>query len=215
MIDNEGQGERVLKGQSCVDEGAEYLARLDPRWKDLLEKTGPLPHRLRQGGFLGLFQILVGQQLSIHAARAVWNRLEAAGVTSATGVVATSDDQLRSLGLSRQKVRAAKELAAADLPFSKMNEMPLNQVMAMLMAQRGVGRWTAEIYMMFCLGRADVFAPGDLALKESARIVFDLEGRPSDREFTAMAEPWRPWRSVAARALWEYYRLDKGREGVT
>ena len=86
--------------------------------------------------------------------------------------------------------------------------------MATLVALPGIGHWTAEIYAMFALGRADVFAPGDLALQEAARLLFDLDARPSEKELRAMAEAWSPWRAVAARLLWAYYRVAKSREGI-
>jgi DNA-3-methyladenine glycosylase II len=92
--------------------------------------------------------------------------------------------------------------------------MPTEEVVATLTAVPGIGRWTAEIYAMFSLGRADVFAPADLALQESARILFDLPERPKERALRAMAEAWSPWRGVAARLLWAYYRVARTREGV-
>ncbi|MBC7477867.1 MAG: DNA-3-methyladenine glycosylase 2 family protein, partial [Pseudorhodobacter sp.] len=88
-------------------------------------------------------------------------------------------------------------------------------VVAALVAVPGIGRWTAEIYAMFALGRADVFAPGDLALQEAARLLFELDKRPSEKELRAMSLAWSPWRSVAARILWAYYRVAKSREGIT
>ena len=92
--------------------------------------------------------------------------------------------------------------------------LPDEAVIANLVAIPGIGRWTAEIYAMFSLGRADVFAPGDLALQEAAKVLFGLEARPSERQFRAMAEAWSPWRAVAARLLWAYYRVAKSREGI-
>ena len=91
---------------------------------------------------------------------------------------------------------------------------PDEDVVASLVAVPGIGRWTAEIYAMFSLGRADVFAPGDLALQESARILFEIDERPTEKALRAMAEAWSPWRAVAARILWAYYRVAKNREGV-
>ena len=125
-----------------------------------------------------------------------------------------SEDDLRACGLSRQKIRYAKALAAARIDYRALREAPSDAVIAQLVEVPGIGRWTAEIYAMFSLGRADVFAPGDLALQEAARILFDHETRPTERELRALAESWSPWRGVAARLLWSYYRVAKSREGI-
>ncbi len=129
--------------------------------------------------------------------------------------MALADDaSLRAVGLSRQKMRYARALAVADLDFEGLRGLATDEVVARLVALPGIGPWTAEIYAMFSLGRADVFAPGDLALQEAARMLFSLEARPSERALRAMAQAWSPWRSVAARLLWAYYRVEKQREGI-
>ena len=125
-----------------------------------------------------------------------------------------SEADLRACGLSRQKIRYAKALAEARIDFGALREAPDAQVIATLTEVTGIGVWTAEVYAMFSLGRADVFAPGDLALQEAARALFDLEARPSEKALRAMAAEWTPWRSVAARLLWAYYRVVKDREGI-
>jgi DNA-3-methyladenine glycosylase II len=125
-----------------------------------------------------------------------------------------SVEDLRAEGLSRQKATYALALAEAGIDFTALRDMPTDEVIKTLVAVKGIGIWTAEIYAMFSLGRADVFAPGDLALQESAKVLFELEERPKDRALRQMAEVWSPWRSVAARLLWAYYRVDKNREGV-
>ena len=125
-----------------------------------------------------------------------------------------TEDDLRAAGLSRQKIRYAKALAEARIDYTALRTAPTDEVIGTLIAVPGIGVWTAEVYAMFSLGRADVFAPGDLALQEAARVLFDLPARPKERAFREMAEDWRPWRSVAARALWSYYRVVKNREGI-
>ncbi|MFN4130334.1 MAG: DNA-3-methyladenine glycosylase family protein, partial [Paracoccaceae bacterium] len=104
--------------------------------------------------------------------------------------------------------------ARAEIDFDALRALPDDQVIATLVAVPGIGTWTAEIYAMFALGRADVFAPGDLALQEAARLLYGLEARPSERALRGMAQAWQPWRSVAARVLWAYYRVAKEREGI-
>jgi DNA-3-methyladenine glycosylase II len=205
---------RVIRTADCVAEGASFLARADPRLASALEVTGPLPLRLRADGFEALFSAVVSQQVSVASARAIWARVEAAGFTDPARVVAAEDDALRACGLSRQKIRYAKALAGAGIPFDALRVQPTDAVITTLVAVPGIGRWTAEIYAMFSLGRADVFAPGDLALQEAARILFDLDDRPTEKALRGMSEAWAPWRAVAARLLWAYYRCAKDREGI-
>jgi DNA-3-methyladenine glycosylase II len=205
---------RVIRGPDCLAEGAAHLARVEPRFAHALEATGPLPLRLRDGGFAALMDAIVSQQVSVAAADAIWGRLEAAELTQPGRVMSASDDDLRACGLSRQKARYARELAMAAIDYDALSGRPTDEVITTLVAVPGIGRWTAEIYAMFSLGRADVFAPGDLALQESARILFGLEDRPREAALRTLAEDWRPWRAVAARLLWAYYRVAKDREGT-
>ncbi|MEX5729214.1 DNA-3-methyladenine glycosylase II [Rhodovulum iodosum] len=205
---------RIIKTEACVAEGAEHLARVEPRFAHVLELTGPLPLRRRDDGFDALFGAIVSQQVSVAAADAIWGRLKAAGLTGPAAVAAAEDETLRAAGLSRQKVRYAKALAASEIDFEALRTAPTDEVVETLVAVPGIGIWTAEIYTMFSLGRADVFAPGDLALQESARLLFALDERPKEKALREMAEAWSPWRAVAARALWAYYRVAKDREGV-
>lgn len=135
-------------------------------------------------------------------------------MTQPAMVAAATEEELRACGLSRQKVRYAKALADAGIDFDGLRHLPDEEVVAVLVALPGIGRWTAEIYAMFSLGRADVFAPADLALQEAARVLFGLEARPGEKALRAMALDWSPWRAVAARLLWAYYRVAKDREGI-
>ncbi|MGR3711823.1 MAG: DNA-3-methyladenine glycosylase family protein [Shimia sp.] len=205
---------RVIKGDSCVSEGAAWLAELDPRFAEALQETGELPLRLREDGFAQLLSAIVSQQVSVPSARAIWARLEEMGLTTPEAVLAAGEDVLRAGGLCRQKIRYAQALAAAEIDFEDLRSQPTQEVMKTLTAVNGIGVWTAEIYAMFSLGRADVFAPGDLALQEGARILFDLPERPKEKVLREMAEAWSPWRSVAARILWAYYHVEKNREGI-
>lgn len=205
---------RIIETPDCVAEGAEWLARTEPRFAHALELTGPLPLRRRKDGFAALLDAIVSQQVSVAAADAIWARLEAAGLTGPRKIMWATDDDLRACGLSRQKARYARELAGSGIRFPALRETPTDEVIATLIEVPGVGRWTAEIYAMFSLGRADVFAPGDLALQEAARILFEMDERPTERALRARSEAWSPWRSVAARLLWAYYRVAKEREGI-
>ena len=205
---------RIIEADACVNEGAVWLAARHPQFAHALRQTGPLPLRRRAGGFAALFDAIVSQQVSVASANAIWARLQAAGLTEAPAVANAADEALRACGLSRQKIRYGKALAGAGIAFDRLPTLANDEVIATLVAVPGIGHWTAEIYAMFSLGRADVFAPGDLALQEAAKVLFGLEARPSERQLRAMAEDWSPWRAVAARLLWAYYGVAKSREGI-
>lgn len=205
---------RIIEAETDVAEGAEWLARVCPRMAHALSLTGPLPLRRRQDGFDTLLSAIVSQQVSVASANAIWGRLQASGLTDRAAVAKSTDDALRGAGLSRQKARYALALAQSSVDFASLRAMQDEEVIAHLVAVPGIGRWTAEIYLMFALGRTDVFAPADLALQEAARLLYDLPERPSEKALRAQAEAWKPWRAVAARALWAYYRVAKEREGI-
>lgn len=205
---------RIITCAADVSEGAAWLAGYDPRFAQALTLTGPLPLRRNKDGFEPLFAAIVSQQISVAAANGIWARLKAAKLTGPRKIMWASEDELRTCGLSRQKVRYAKALAEARIDFRALRDAPTRDVIATLVDVPGIGVWTAEIYAMFSLGHADVFAPGDLALQEAAKILFDLPERPKERVMRQMAEDWTPWRAVAARLLWAYYRVQKQREGV-
>jgi DNA-3-methyladenine glycosylase II len=205
---------RILTTEDCMAEGADWLAQAEPRFAHALTLTGVPPLRRRPDGFAHLLSAIVSQQVSTHAARAIWGRMEAAGLTTPAAVLAADDDTLRAPGLSQQKMRYARALASVGIDFDALRRMPDEDVVSELVAVPGIGRWTAEIYAMFSLGRADVFAPADLALQESARRLFDLPDRPREAALRRMASDWTPWRSVAAGLLWAYYRVETNREGV-
>lgn len=205
---------RLIETGDDIAEGCAWLAAREPRFGDALALAGLPPLRRREGGFGALLHAICAQQLSVAAAEAVWSRLAAIGADSAGRVAAAEDAALRAAGLSGRKIAAARALAAAGLDFDALARLPEDEAVARLTAVRGVGVWTAEIYLMVSVGRADVFAPGDLALQEAARLLFGLPARPAEKPFRAMAADWSPWRAVAARMLWSYYRVAKARDGI-
>jgi DNA-3-methyladenine glycosylase II len=205
---------RIIETPACVAEGAAYLAQAEPRFAAALQETGPLPLRRRPDGFAALLDAIISQQVSVASAAAIAGRMKAAGLRGPRKIMWASDDDLRACGLSRQKIRYARALAGANIRYPALRERPTDEVIATLVEVPGIGQWTAEIYAMFSLGRADVFAPGDLALQEAVRILFALDARPRERDLRGMAEAWSPWRGVAARLLWAYYRVAKDREGI-
>jgi DNA-3-methyladenine glycosylase II len=205
---------RIIETSDCVAEGAEHLARIEARFAAALDLTGPPPLRLRKDGFSALLDAIVSQQVSVAAADAIWGRLKTAGLTGRRKIKQASDDDLRACGLSRQKIRYARALAESGIRYADLRDRPTDEVIVTLTQVPGIGAWTAEIYAMFSLGRADVFAPGDLALQEAARILFELENRPTEKALRQMSLDWSPWRGVAARLLWAYYRVARDREGI-
>lgn len=205
----------MILSDACVAEGAAWLCQQEPRLAAVMDDLPALPLRLKPDGFAALFSAIVSQQVSVASANAIWDRLQRADMITPAAVARASEEDLRGLGLSRQKVRYAHALAAAEIDYDALHDLPAAEVIKTLTSVTGIGTWTAEIYAMFSLGRADVFAPGDLALQEAAKLIFDLPARPSERDLRVMAEAWSPWRSVAARIIWAYYAYDKQREGVT
>ncbi|KAF0677511.1 DNA-3-methyladenine glycosylase family protein [Profundibacterium mesophilum] len=206
--------ERVITGADCIAEGTRALIEAEPRFAKVYEATGDWPLRRRVDGYEALSDAIIGQQVSVAAAAAIGGRVRAAGFDAPHAVLAASDEALRACGLSRPKARYLRALAAADLDYGALRTAPTQEVIDALVAIPGIGRWTAEIYALFALGRADAFPAGDLALQEAARVMLGLDARPSEGALRRLAEPWRPWRGVAARALWAYYREVKGREGT-
>jgi len=205
---------RIIRTDLDVAEGAAWLAQQDARFAQALAQTGPLPLRLKPDGFNGLLEIIISQQVSVASANAIRARMLAAGLNTEAAVLDAGEEGLRGAGLSRPKIRYALILAAAELDYAGLHALADRDVMERLTAITGIGPWSAEIYAMFCMGRADIFPAGDLALQVAAQGLFDLPARPGAEELARMAEVWTPWRSVAARALFAYYRILKNREGL-
>ena len=176
-----------------------------------IAKAGRPPLRRRSDGFAGLAAIIVSQQLSTASANAIWGRLAAAfDPLDPEAILRARPARLARLGLSAPKIRALKEIARAvkrgDLALAALGELAAEEAHAALTAVHGIGPWTADIYLLSCLGHADAWPAGDLALQEAVRLAFELPARPTAKEMMALAERWRPWRAVAARILWSYYR---------
>ena len=206
--------ERIITSQECISEGLAALAKLEPKFKQIIKTIEKIPLRRTSEGFDRLLSTIVSQQLSVAAADAIWNKIELAGLNKIQKIRKVSDQELRDVGLSKQKIKYVRSLANANINYRSLKTMPTSQVVTELTQVSGIGNWTAEIYAMFSLGRADVFAPGDLALQEATRILFNLPKRPSEKDLRSMAKDWSPWQAVAARLLWSYYNQQKKREGI-
>ena len=206
--------ERIITSQECISEGLAALAKLEPKFNQIIKTIEEIPVRRTSEGFDRLLSNIVSQQLSVAAADAIWNKIELAGLNKIQKIRKVSDQELRDVGLSKQKIKYVRSLANANINYRSLRTMPTSQVVNELTQVSGIGNWTAEIYAMFSLGRADVFAPGDLALQEATRVLFNLPERPSEKNLRSMAKDWSPWQAVAARLLWSYYNQQKKREGI-
>jgi DNA-3-methyladenine glycosylase II len=209
-----------LHTDADLQAGLTQLILADPRLKPVAEKAGAFALRRREAGFPGLCAIVCGQQLSTASAAAIRARLFAAfDPFHHDAVLKARTDKLKRLGLSDAKIKSIREIGKAvakgQIDLTQIGGMGADDAHAALTALHGVGPWTADIYLLFCLGHADAFPSGDLAVQESARIAFNLRKRPDAKALTKLAETWRPWRGVAAHLLWAYYHAVKRREGVS
>jgi DNA-3-methyladenine glycosylase II len=205
--------------QADLEAGLAALVLADPRMAELLAKTGTPAIRRRESGYAGLCAIVCGQLLSTASAAAIRDRLFKAFDPFHHDAVRTARSvKLARLGLSRPKIKSVKAIAAAiakgDIDLDAVASMDADAAHTALTALHGIGPWTADIYLLFCLGNADAWPTGDLALQEAARIAFGLKRRPDAKAMARLAEVWRPWRGVAAHVLWAYYHVVKRREGV-
>ena len=203
----------TFENMGDVEFGVSELIKIEPKFLEAVTLSGVPKIRKSGSGFESLFQIIVGQQLSTSAANSIWNRLSEKEVTLASSLLSAENSALRELGLSRTKIVYAKGLALAEIDYDEFFSKSDDYVIQKLVAVKGIGLWTAQIYLMFSLRRVDVFASGDLALKEGVRMLFDLALRPSHDELTTIAERWKPFRTIAAMILWNYYGHMKRQKG--
>jgi DNA-3-methyladenine glycosylase II len=197
----------------------EKLVALDPKVGEILVLSGPPPLRRRAGGFAGLASIVCSQQVSTASAAAIWGRLELAFKPfDHHAILAARTPKLQRAGLSMPKIKTFREIARTvrdgGIDLEALHEMPADEAHAKLVAIKGIGPWTADIYLLFCIGHADAFPSGDLALQEAARLAFRKRQRPTAKQLEKIAESWRPYRGVAARILWAYYAANKRRDAV-
>jgi len=200
-----------------IQTGLEDLCRLDERLIEVRKVAGDIPLRRRAADYEGLAQIITGQQVSTASAAAIFARLKATlAPLDPAAVAATSDEVLQSAGLSRPKIRTLRAVAEAcsgGLDLQSLALSPAEEAHAALCSIKGIGPWTADIFLLFCAGHPDVFPSGDLALQIAVERSLGLEDRPSAKALARIAESWSPWRAVAARLFWAWYREDKqGRE---
>ncbi len=205
-----------ISGPADVEAGLAALRKADHRLAAVAERAGDLPLRLDAPGFSGMARIVVGQMVSRASADAIWQRLVShAGTVTAAACAGLTGDACRAIGLSRAKEATLRAMAAAEiegrLDLTRVCVMPAPQAIGQLTSIRGVGAWTAEVYLLFCAGHPDVFPAGDIALQNAVAHAFGLDERPDARALSQIASGWRPWRAVAARLFWAYYSREMRR----
>jgi DNA-3-methyladenine glycosylase II len=210
---------QFIHTEQDLDASIAALVASDARFAAILAEAGRPSLRRRDGGFPGLAAIVVSQQLSTASAGAIWGRLAAAYEPfEAAAIRRARAERLARLGLSAPKIRTLKEISKAVasglLDLETIGSHEADVAHAALTAVHGIGPWTADIYLLFCLGHADAWPAGDLAIQEAMRVAFNMKARPNAKEAIAFAEQWRPWRGAAAYLLWSYYRVAKGRSGT-
>jgi DNA-3-methyladenine glycosylase II len=206
---------RIIATEADIRAGVKALRRKCATMRHVHDTAGDPPLRRGLAGFEGLARIVVGQQVSIASAAAIWGRTTAAcqPFEPAT-LLRLTDTRLAGAGLSRPKIRTLRAIAGAcanGLDLAALEGASDEEIRAALTAVVGIGPWTADVYIMFCLGRADAWAPGDLALQIAMQRAFALAARPDKDDMVTFAERWRPWRGVAARLLWAYYAAVKAK----
>lgn len=209
---------KIIRGVDDISEGLAHLARIDPPLGLILEKAGTLELRLAEPGFAGLAHIVVSQMVSRASANAIWGRILAGtGATvTAENYLAVPEELRATFGLSRAKATTLEGLARAvtegRIDLQAVSRKEANAALSELVALRGIGPWTAEVYLMFCGGHPDIFPVGDVALRAAVGHALSLETRPDPKWLTERAALWTPWRSVAARLFWAYYAAVMRRE---
>lgn len=209
---------RAIETMDDVAEGLAWLGKADRRLKRVIREAGPLTLRRREPGLAGLCHIVVSQQLSVASANAIWGRFAAAfPEMTAEAILAARPPRFQRAGLSAPKIRTLKAVAKAvkaGLDLNALSHEASELAHVQLTEIKGIGPWTADIYLMFCLGHPDIFPVGDLALRNAVADAFALEQPVVPDAIATMAERWSPWRSVAARVFWSRYGLRRARNVV-
>lgn len=205
----------IIKTENDIIEGLKMLGRLDGTLKPIIRQTPFVPLRREQSGFPGLVRIIIGQHVSTASASAIHQRfVEAINPITPEGYLKTTEETLIQIGLTRAKQATIANLAKAILDntidLAAINQLEENMAVKKLTSLKGIGPWTAEVYLLFCAGHPDIFAAGDLALREAVRHAYDMKERPSEEELRQIATKWSPYRGIATRLFWSYYEYVKG-----
>lgn len=214
---------RAIRTKQDVEEGLVALCKLDPRLapalQEIREAGHDVPVRSVEPSLPSLLRIVVGQQVSVASADAIWARFSSGmNLNDSAALAEASDDALGTLGLSRPKQKTVRAIAAAhacgELDFEELQQCATHEVSEKLVALHGVGPWTAEIFLLLCIAHPDIFPVGDIALQHAAKDILGLDERPVGEELALIAEKWSPWRAIAARLLWAHYGMRRKRKDV-
>jgi DNA-3-methyladenine glycosylase II len=211
---------RFIRSEEDLDWHIGRLIEAHPVFAPLMSEAGSVPIRWLDSGFKGLVWVVTGQQISVAAGRAIFTRLEAAlGSVTPHACAAAGDDILRAAGFSWAKIRTLRALQEAalngGLDLEALEQKSAEDAIKALCTIKGVGPWTAEVYLLFAAGHPDIFPAADVALQEAVRLGLALDERPAAAVLRELSAAWSPWRSAAARLLWAYYRAKKGGKAVT
>lgn len=209
---------RPIREPADIEAAIAGLVAIAPAFAGIVEKAGPVPLRYQPPGYRGLAGIVISQMVSRASADAIWARLETlAGDVSVAAILALTEEQLRGAGLSGAKAGTLRRLAMAcqdGLDLGRTAFLPAGEALAVLTGVKGIGPWSAEVYLLFSAGHPDIFPADDVALLSAYTDAFGLQSRPTPKEFRAIAAPWQPYRSIAARLLWAYYSRQMKRSGL-
>lgn len=209
---------RPIRSEADIADAIGRLLTIEPAFALVVEAAGPVPLRRLPTGYEGLAGIVVSQLVSRAAADAIWGRLRALlGTVTPDAVLGRSVEELRSVGLSGAKEATLRSLAGAcrdGLDLERTASLPAEAAIREMTGLKGIGLWSAEVYLLFAAGHADIFPSGDVALRSAAREVFGLAERPTDKALRLMSLDWQPERSIAARLLWAYYGRRHKRDAI-
>ena len=208
-----------LDSGAVVASHLDALVRLDPRLQKVRDIAGVVQPRINTPGFAGIVKVICGQQLSVASAAAIWKRFETlSGALDPLTYLSLSEETVRGIGFSAGKFRTVRVIAeamvAGELDFDHLETLPASEAIAYLVAHKGIGPWTAEVYLMFCAGHPDVFPAGDLALLKAVHHGLGLDARPTIKNMIDIAGGWAPHRSAAALLFWRYFAVLRDREGI-
>ena len=208
---------KEIKSHENIRTGLIELQKLDPSLIPIIKQTPSVALRRDQQGFQGLARIIIGQHVSTASAAAIHARFitEISPITPQNYLIA-SQDTLTKIGLTKAKQSTLTILSTAimekTLDLDTINQLPEQEAIAQLTSLKGIGPWTAEVYLLFCAGHPDIFAAGDLAIREAVRQAFNMAMRPPEKELRSIALKWSPLRGIASRLFWSYYAVIKGQD---
>lgn len=196
---------KILTGNQQLKQALKSLIQIEPRFIPIYQLIPAPNYQKRSDGFQQLYKTIVSQQLSVAAADSIWHRLSQANLISQQQVLTADEATFKTMGLSKQKIRYVKSLASHNIDYRQLEKKDNETVIRCLTKVTGIGRWTAEIYCLFSLSRADIFPANDLALQAAAKEALQLKQRPTEKTLRQLSNSWSPYRSAAAYLLWDYY----------